>query len=481
VNNVQTVRNEAGGETGPSDRLPPGAFATMMVVVLGALPVMLDTTIVNIAINHLKDIFSTDLAVVQWAVTGYVLALGIAVPFAGWLLKRVDGKTLFMGATGAFLAASLLSGLAWSAEALIVFRIVQGLAAGIIMPTLTTLAVGVAGGSQNLGKLMSLMGIPVVFAPIIGPVVGGLILQYLPWQWLFFINLPIGALGLALMQLRLPNFPATDRSAKLDWSGALLLAVASAALIYGITQVVHTDSQTVGVICLAVGAGALAAFLIVARRIQTSATVPLSMFSSRNFSAAFISLFLAGFATNGPMLLLPMLFQNVRHLSVITAALWLIPQGLGLLIGRPTIGKLTDQIGAKWVTIPSILITLVGTIPFAFFAATTPDWAVWLALLVRGLGVGGFTVPVMADSYVGLDKPLVPAASVATRMIQNIGAAFGSAVLATIVTVYATRHPQDLLGSYHAGFIASLIFMTLAIAPAWFLTNRLPARWPVPA
>jgi len=447
-----------------------------MIVMLGALPAMLDTTIVNIAVNHLRDVFNTDLAVVQWAVTGYVLALGIAVPFAGWLLKRIDQKTLFMAATGAFLAGSLLSGLAWSAGALIGFRIVQGLAAGIVMPTLTTFAVSVAGGSENLGKLMSLMGIPVVFAPIVGPVAGGLILQYLPWQWLFFINLPVGAAGLVLMQVRLLNFPAADPSARLDWTGIALLAVTSGASVYGVTQVVHTGSRAAGVACLAVGALALAAYLIVARRKQTSATVPLTMFASRNFTAAFVSLFLAGFATNGPMLLLPMLFQNVRHLSVIMAGLWLIPQGLGMLVGRPVIGRLTDEIGAKWVTIPSILVTLAGTIPFAFFAATTPDWVIWLVLFVRGVGVGGFTVPVMADSYVGLGKPLVPAASVATRMIQNIGAAFGSAVLATVVAVYAGWHPQDVMGSYHAGFTASLVFMAAAVAPAWFLTNKLRAR-----
>ena len=163
-----------------ADKLPKGAFATGMVMIFGALPPMLDTTIVNVAINGLAREFDTTLATMQWATTAYVLALGITVPFAGWLVRRLDGKLVFMGALAFFVIGSLLSGLAWSPESLIVFRIIQGLAAGVIMPTISVLAVGLAGGSQNLGKLMSLLGIPIVFAPIVGPVVGGLIMEYLP-------------------------------------------------------------------------------------------------------------------------------------------------------------------------------------------------------------------------------------------------------------------------------------------------------------
>jgi len=455
-----------------SDKLPKGALPTAMIMLVAALPPMLDSTIVNIAIDGLARQFGTGLATMQWAVTVYVLALGIAVPFAGWLIRRVDGRTMFMGATVFFLAGSLLSGLAWNVGSLIVFRAVQGLAAGLIMPTLTTLAVGIAGGSQNLGKLMSLIGIPVVFAPIVGPVVGGLIMANLPWHWLFFVNLPVGLVGLALMGWKFPRFPADDRSARLDWPGVALLAVVSGALVYGVTQVVDDGSRTVGVGFLALGAAALAGYVVYGRRRGGRALVPLSMFGSRNFSAAFTSLFLAGFATNGPMLLFPVFFQNVDGLSVITSALWLIPQGLGMLLTRPFFGKWTDRYGARLIVVPSIAVTIAGTLPFAFFDAATPAWLVWAVLLVRGAGVGGFTVPVMADSYVGLAKPLIPAASVATRIIQNVGAAFGSAVLATVVSTVLSSNGGNIADAFHAGFLTSLAFMAVGIAPAMFLTKK---------
>ncbi|MCL2783542.1 MAG: MFS transporter, partial [Propionibacteriaceae bacterium] len=191
------------------DKLPKETVVAAMIMILGALPTMLDSTIVNVAINGLAKTFSTNLGVMQWAVTGYVLAMGVAVPFSGWLIRRLDGKQIYMAALGLFLVGSLLSGLSWNAQSLIAFRVLQGFAGGILMPLLSTIAVQLAG-SENLGKLMSLVGIPSVFAPIIGPVVGGLIMQYLPWNWLFLINLPIGAIGLIGLQWKLPRFPPTD-------------------------------------------------------------------------------------------------------------------------------------------------------------------------------------------------------------------------------------------------------------------------------
>lgn len=454
------------------EKLPKGVMVAAIIMVLGALPPMFDSTIVNVAVNSLAKTFNTDLFVMQWAVTGYVLALGITVPLSGWLMRRVAGKTIFMGSLGLFMLGSLLAGLSWNVESLIAFRVFQGFASGILIPTLTTLVVQL-GGKNNTGKIMSLVSIPSVFGPIIGPVIGGLILQYLHWSWLFYINLPLGVIGLIFLQWKLPKFEAVDKSAKLDWLGVLLLAVTSGAFIYGVTQITKEVSRSTGAIFLSVGAVAFLAYVFYALLRKGKAVISLDMFRSKNFSASFISLFLAGFATNGPMLLFPMLFQNVIGLSVVESALWLIPQGVGMLITRSQIGKLTDRIGARYVVIPSVLVIIIGTVPFVFFGAATSQWLIWAVLLVRGMGIGGFTIPVMSDSYTGLDKPQIPTASVATRIIQNIGSAFGSAVLATVVSTVFAKQANNLVGAYHAGFITSLIFMVVGIVPALFLTNKL--------
>jgi len=456
------------------EKLPKEIISIAWILVFGAIPPMLDTTIVNIAVNDITKMFSTNLAVAQWIVTGYTLALGIAVPFSGWLMKKYDGKKIFMGALGLFLAASLLCGLAWDMPSLIAFRVLQGFASGLMIPTLTALVVQIAG-NENIGSLMSIVGIPIVFAPIIGPVIGGLILQYLSWHWLFFVNLPIGVIALLLMQWKLPKFEAIDKSAKMDWPGVLLLALISTMFILGVTEGREPDFHTTSILAFAVGVVSLIAYLVYAWKKNDQALIPLSLFKSKNFSASFVSLFLAGFATNGPMLLLPMFFQNVKGLSVIESALWLVPQGIGMLVARPLVGKLTDQFGARLVVLPSIVISLLGTLPFVYFDSGTLHWMIWMVLFIRGIGIGGITVPVMSDSYVGLEKSLIPAASVATRITQNIGAAFGSAILATVVSGALSAKETtvtNMADAYHLGFLTSLIFMMISIIPSLFLTDK---------
>ncbi|MBH8597071.1 MULTISPECIES: MDR family MFS transporter [unclassified Thermoactinomyces] len=460
------------------EKLPKGIISIAWILVFGALPPMLDTTIVNIAVNNLAKVFSASFVVTQWVVTGYVLALGIAVPFSGWMMRRFDGKKVYMSAMGLFLAGSLLCGLAWDMQSLIAFRALQGFASGIIIPTLTALIVQ-AAGSENLGRIMSIVGLPIVFGPIVGPVIGGLILQHLQWQWLFFVNLPIGVIAIFITKWKLPKFEAVDKSAKLDWFGILLLAMLSGMFVFGVTEIRTQSMRATGILAFVIGTVSLIAYLLYAWKRKDQALIPLDLFKSKNFSASFLSLFLAGFATNGPMLLFPMFFQNVRGLNVITSALWLIPQGVGTLVIRTLVGKMTDKFGARFVVLPSIGITIIATLPFVYFDAGTAQWLIWLVLFVRGIGVGGITIPVMSDSYVGLQKPQVPAASVATRIIQNVGAAFGSAILATVVS--NAQYVKDVTAvnitdAYHTGFITSLIFMVISILPALFLTNKLMGK-----
>ncbi|MDT8718807.1 DHA2 family efflux MFS transporter permease subunit [Clostridium sp. 19966] len=458
-----------------TEKIPKNIIVISLILVLGALPPMLDATIINIAVDDLAKLFSTTFEIIQWVVTGYTLALGIAVPFSGWLVKKYDGKKIFMSALGLFLISSLLCGFAFNIQSLIACRILQGFASGLLIPTLTTMIVSSAG-SNNLGRLMSIVGISIVFGPIIGPIIGGLILKYLTWHWLFFVNLPIGIIALLLIFWKLPNFRATETNAKMDLFGILILGLTSGMFIFGVTKIKSSSNSATGAIAIIIGAASLLIYVIYASRIKEKALIPLKLFHSINFSASFISLFLAGFATNGPMLLFPIFFQDVRGLDVITSALWLIPQGVGMLMTRSFIGKMTDKIGARFVVLPSILITIISTLPFIFFDNGTNQWIIWLALLFRGIGVGGVTVPVMSDSYVGLEKSQISEASISTRIIQNIGAAFGSAILATVVSnsmIGKSFTATNVSSSFHAGFFTSLIFMVISIIPAMFLTNKI--------
>ncbi|MBV4448033.1 MFS transporter, partial [Clostridium tyrobutyricum] len=167
-------------------------------------------------------------------------------------VQKFDGKKIFMSTLGLFLISSLLSGMAWNIQSLIIFRIFQGFAAGLMIPTLTTMVVNVAG-QENLGSLMSIVGIPIVFGPIAGPIIGGLILKHVTWNWLFFVNLPVGIIALILMYFKLPKFEPTNTKAKMNLPGIILLGLTSGMLIYGITKIKGSGNNTTGIFAIVIG------------------------------------------------------------------------------------------------------------------------------------------------------------------------------------------------------------------------------------
>ncbi|GAB6092711.1 MDR family MFS transporter [Furfurilactobacillus curtus] len=484
-----------------TQKLSRHTLAVAWILVIGALAPMLDSTMVNIAIHSLTTSFHSTVATVQWTITGYVLATGIAVPFSGWLINRFNGKFVFLFGEIIFLIGSLLSATAGSINALNLDRLVQGFGAGIIVPLLTTLLVQTAG-QEHMGQLMAVVGLPILLGPILGPVIGGIILKYLSWRWIFWINAPVAALSAGIIIWKLPNFPALNKQAWLDWPGTLLLAAGSSAIIYGVVQASTKASFTnhSTLTFASVGLVIFAIYFLWSWRAQNKAVLPLSLFAHRSFNASMISLLLAGVVMNGPMLLLPLFFQQVRGMSVINAGLMLIPQGLGMLVARPTIGRLIDTIGSRDVVLVSLVLTFVGTLPFTVFGAKTS--VIWIAivLFVRGIGVGGILSPLMTDAYTGLQPIQIPAASIGTRITQNVGGALGSAFVATLISKYVHAHlnhfqHQVKTGHYHVqpaematflhhhmiliqlhafqnAFLITTLASLLMFLPALFLTNK---------
>ena len=184
-------------EPGAGGGLDRGVLATAMVVVLGAIMSILDVTVVNVAINDLAKEFETSLATIQWVATGYTLALATVIPITGWASARFGTKRLYMVSIGLFVIGSMLAGLAWSAESLIAFRVLQGLGGGMIMPAGMTILTQ-AAGPQRVGQVMSIVGVPMLLGPILGPIIGGYLVDDVSWRWIFFINLPIGIIALTL-------------------------------------------------------------------------------------------------------------------------------------------------------------------------------------------------------------------------------------------------------------------------------------------
>ncbi|MGV0168161.1 DHA2 family efflux MFS transporter permease subunit [Furfurilactobacillus sp. WILCCON 0119] len=424
-------------------KIPKSTVITALVIVFGAMAPLLDSTMMNIAINNLVKSFNSSVTTVQWTVTCYLLATGVAVPFSSWLLNKFDGKTVFMAGEILFGIGSLLSALSPTIHALILARLVQGFAGGLIMPLLTTLLVQTAG-TDVMGQMMATVGLPMILGPLFGPIIGGIIIKFASWRWLFWVNIPVVLISIALIIWKMPHYPAQNKAAKMDFIGILLLILSSSSIIYGMVRAAHTATFTnrTSLTFIIGGIGALVCYIIWAAIKKERAVLPLSLFTFRSFNGAGLGLFLAGTILNGAMLLLPLYFQTIQKMSVLTAALSLLPQGLGMLLARGLTGKLTDQLGAKYVVLISSLITFVGTLPFYWFDKDTAYWLIGIVLFIRGIGAGGIMMPLMADAYTGMRADQVPAATIGSRIIQNVGSAFGSALITTIISSYATTRAK---------------------------------------
>lgn len=456
------------------EKLDPVLLKTAIILVIGLLAPLLDSTMVNVAIKTISVDLKSTVSIVQWIITGYVLAMGISVPISGWATNRFGGKKVYMFSLILFLVGSVLSSLSWNISSLIAFRFLQGIGTGLMMPTVTTMLVQKSGG-KNLGYIMSIVSLPMLLGPILGPMLGGVIVSNLGWRWTFYINIPISIIALFMAWLALPTDEPTKGKQQLDIIGILLLSPAFATLIYGISKMSSNGgfNNRLVTIPLVIGIVLMALFIIYSLHTNNTPVVDLHLFKSRNFSASSVLLFMAGIVTNGAMLLLPLYYQQVRGESILFTGIILIPQGIGMLLTRGKIGILQDRIGSRLIVTISLIVTIVGTIPFAFASSDTNQVLLAVALLIRGAGLGGLVIPIMASAYMGLNKDQVPDASIATRILQTIGGAFGSAILATIVqhqiSSSSVYNIKTVTSAYNVAFWWSIGFAAVALIPALLL------------
>ena len=455
-------------DTTTKDKIDPKVLKSALILVVGLLAVIFDTTIVSVALHTLATQLHTSVATIQWVTTGYLLALGMAVPLSAWGLQRFGGKRLWMFGLGVFLAGSIGSSLAWNVGSLIAWRVVQGAGGGIIFPLLTTLIMQAAGG-KALGRTVTIVALPALLGPILGPLVGGAILTHFSWRYMFWVNVPFCVAGLILAARHMPaDKPGPDRPRpRLDLLGLALLAPGIAAVILGLSNAgaaagfAHPDVLAP----LGIGVALIAAFTGYALR-RPGALVDVRLLARRPVASASAVLFFSGFSLYGAMLLLPLYYQEVRGVSALTAGLMLVPQGVGALLSRGLAGRLTDTMGARPIAVAGFAIVAAATVPFAFAGPGTSPWLLALWLVIRGFGLGAVTIPVMAVAFLGLDKQQIAHSSVVTRTVQQVGGSFGTTVLAVILSSAITAGHSaaaafDIAFWWATGFSALAVLLAL--------------------
>jgi EmrB/QacA subfamily drug resistance transporter len=419
------------------ERLSGGLDRSTLVVagvaILGLIMAVLDTTIVNVALDTLSRDLDAPLDTIQWVSTGYLLSLAAVIPASGWITERFGSKRTWIASIAMFAGGSALCTLATSPGELIVFRVLQGLGGGMLLPVGFTL-VAQSAGPRRMGRALALIGVPVLLAPIFGPIVGGLIVDNAAWQWIFVVNVPIAVVAIVVAARLLRADAGRADAGALDWLGAALLCPGLAGIVFGLSE---TESH--GGIGHPIAFGPiLAGFALVGLFAWHSLRVArplidLRLFGSGGFRAAAIATFLLGGALFGTLLLLPLYYQVGRGESALEAGLLLAPQGIGAALMLPISGRLTDRVGAGPVVVVGCSLIALATVPFAFVTDDTPYWLLGGVLFVRGLGLGASIQPTTAAAYSALASSQVPRATAALNTLRQVGGSMGTALLAVIL------------------------------------------------
>jgi EmrB/QacA subfamily drug resistance transporter len=442
-----------GGDTQISREL----LLVAAVVVLGAVMSILDTTVVNVAINTLAARFHTTLPTIQWVATGYTLALAAVIPLTGWIADRFGTKRLYTGSIAMFVVGSCLSGLAWSSTTIILFRVLQGLGGGMIMPAGMTILTR-AAGPQRIGRVMAIMGVPMLLGPILGPILGGWLVADVSWRWIFFINLPVGICAL-LLSLRVLPRDVAGRAQRLDLLGLLLVSPGLALMIYGLAETNSAGGfgHPKVLIPLLVGIALLAAFARHALH-TGEPLIDLRLFKNRTFSASSLSLILMCISVFGTFLLLPLYFQSVRGESPLMSGVLLAPQGLGSMIAMPIAGQLSDRTGSGRIVPFGLLGVVASVLWLTQIGAHTSYVAISIDLFVFGLGMGFTMMPIFTGAMQSITGAAAARASTALNILQQTGASIGTAVLSVLLATELA----DQLGAGNHGTIGSTTAVSAA-------------------
>ena len=403
------------------------------VVVLGTILTILDVTIVNVAIPTLGAEFGASISTIQWVLTGYMLAFASVIPLAGWATERFGAKRVWLASLALFLLGSALAAAAWSIGSLIAFRVVQGLGAGTILPVGQTM-LAQAAGPQRMGRVMSVIGVPMLLGPILGPVIGGAIVDSVSWRWIFLVNLPVGAAALVLAQRLLPD--ARPRlGQRLDLRGLALLSPGIVLFLYGLSEAGSEGgfSSTRTVVPALAGLALVAGFVAHALAAGKGALLDLTLFRRRGFAVAATTNFVLGLALFGALILLPLYYQLVRRESPLDTGLLLVPQGVGAAVAMPLAGALTDRYGARVVVPVGMVVALLGTLAFLTVSEGSSYALLSCALFLIGVGLGSTIMPSMAVAFASISRDAVPRASSALNAIQRIAGAIGTALFAIVL------------------------------------------------
>jgi EmrB/QacA subfamily drug resistance transporter len=449
--------SKRSGVPDASDQLHPNIWKISAVAILGSFLAQLDATVANVSLSSLATELHTGLSTIQWVTSGYLLALTLALPMSGWLVDRIGAKSVYLWCFAAFTLSSALCGLAWSAPSLIAFRVIQGISGGLLAPMAQMVMARAAG--RHMARVVGYAAVPVLLAPVLGPVIAGLILQHASWRWLFIINLPFGVLAIILAWAFLPSDREETRPRDLDWIGLILLSPALVIFLYGSDQI----GDRSGLLLMLAAAVLLGLFFWHANRKGDRAVVDLQLFKGKVFPASALTQFLSNGALFAGQMLIPIYLIRACGRSPGDMGWLLAPLGLGMMCTYPCMGTLTHRFGIRHVSAGGALLAMLGTLPLVYLANHQLSLVMFaIALFIRGVGQSAVGVPSMSAAYASVERRELPMATTTLNIVQRLGGPTFTTLCATFLGWRLALQPSAhtplnayafafvLLGAMHA-------------------------------
>ncbi|WP_214633082.1 DHA2 family efflux MFS transporter permease subunit [Antrihabitans cavernicola] len=455
--------------------IPPVVWRMAWVIAFGAFAGGLDASVTNIGLDSIGADLHANLATTQWVSSGYLLALAVSLPACAWLGRRIGVGRLWLCALAGFTIASALCALAPNIESLVALRVVQGLAAGLLVPAGQTI-LGQAVGPERLGRLMATLGIAVSLAPALGPVAGGVILHWSSWHWLFLVNVPIGIAELALGMRLIPRGAARPTE-RLEWRGLILIGVGLPLLVFALTSwgSAGTPLDAEVWISLTLGVAGLAAFTARSLR-QHNPLLDMRLYSNRVYVAASATAGFSGALMFGSALLFPLYFQLLHGSSVISTGLQLLSLGGGTALALPLCGRLIDRFGGGTIATLGGIATVATTLPFVLLDANSDPILVQILLVLLGIAIACAAVPPGIEAFKTVQPDQLPDATAQVSIVQRIGGAVGGALFAVVLARGLSTDAESAFRSAFTWQLIAAAATTVSAAWLWFSCISSPSK-----
>ncbi|MBU3177557.1 DHA2 family efflux MFS transporter permease subunit [Clostridium estertheticum] len=405
-------------------------WLVLFVVIIGTFMSALDSSIVNIAVPTLMSVFGVSLDQIKWILTAYTLSVGVVIPFTGYLMERFDFKQIYMFALGMFSVGSLLCGLAWSNNAMIIFRIIQALGGGMIVPVGMAVIFTLFPPNER-GKALGIWGIAAMVAPSIGPTLGGYLLQVATWRLLFYINVPIGIAGVILAGIIMKQGPKKPKIS-FDYLGFVSISISLVSLLYVLGEGTIDWSNIKTQMLMTIGILGMV-FFVINELTHDNPLLELRILKELNFSISQGITMITTLAMMSGMYVLPVFLQNVRGFSAMETGMIMFPSAIVTAVMMPISGALFDKFGAKVLTITGLIIVAIASYEFTFLSMGMSKDTIIMLNCVRGLGIGLCMMPVNTAGMNCIPLHLTAKASALSNTIRQVTASLSVTIMTSLI------------------------------------------------